>query len=357
MVLEALGVRTAAARVYRDGMFLDWITWSSLGWRYLELLQAKGRLPACQYVACDGDGTRCSAPTGLSRRRFAWRPGPAPDWRLAKAAGWSRLPGLFVLGQQMHADQDVKVFATVKLAIGEHELTIDMHLPARPTRPGELLPLYRGLAEHLMQASVDQLEDGRTVSCSKGCGACCRQIVPISALEARHLAQLIDELPAPRRAVIRERFAAARQRLEAAGLLPQLQDTSLIAAADAVDFGLRYFAVGVPCPFLEAEACSIYEERPIICRQYLVTSPPACCAHPTRETIAPVPVIGSVAAALRALSAPPGATNSAWVPMVLAPEWAADHPEPPPVRTGRELTDELFRHLASLRVLDPSGPQ
>ena len=35
-----------------------------------------------------------------------------------------------------------------------------------------------------------------------------------------------------------------------------------------------------------------------------------------------------------------------WVPLVLAPEWVREHPEPPPVRTGPQLVEQFVRHLA-----------
>jgi Fe-S-cluster containining protein len=248
----------------------------------------------------------------------------------------------------MDVAADAKVAATVKLAVGDHELTIDMRLPARPTRPGELLPLYRGLAEHIIQAAVNDANDaGRVVSCRKGCCACCCQLIPISELEARRLREVVDEMPAARRAVILQRFSAARGRLAETGLLPLLRDRSLIRSSEAAGFGLRYLAVGMPCPFLEEEACSIYEERPIICREYLVTSPPADCDHPTPGTISPVKISGSVCRAIRWLTAAEGAEHSPWVPLVLALEWAEDHPEPAPTRIGAELVRELLERLSA----------
>ena len=48
--------------------------------------------------------------------------------------------------------------------------------------------------------------------------------------------------------------------------------------------------MGVPCPFLEDESCSIHPERPLVCREYLVTSPAALCAGPTQEGVTPVAV-------------------------------------------------------------------
>lgn len=67
VVVEAFGVKTDAANVYRDGQLIGRITWSTLGWRYLDQLSIKGKLPPYRYTVCDSDGARCSAPTGVAR--------------------------------------------------------------------------------------------------------------------------------------------------------------------------------------------------------------------------------------------------------------------------------------------------
>jgi hypothetical protein len=36
---------------------------------------------------------------------------------------------------------------------------------------------------------------GRTVACGKGCGVCCRQMVPLSPPEAAIIADVVDQLP------------------------------------------------------------------------------------------------------------------------------------------------------------------
>ena len=53
----------------------------------------------------------------------------------------------------------------------------------------------------------------RSSSSNATCGACCRQLVPISALEARELVRLVDRMPEPRRSVLRQRFNDALRRL------------------------------------------------------------------------------------------------------------------------------------------------
>jgi len=42
---------------------------------------------------------------------------------------------------------------------------------------------------------------------------------------------------------------------------------------------------------------------------------------------------------------PPRGRSVRWVPLILAPAWADDHPEEPPARPGLELLQQLFDHL------------
>ena len=94
------------------------------------------------------------------------------------------------------------------------------------------------------------------------------------------------------------------------------------------------------------ESCSIYEERPIACREYLVTSPAAHCARPSGETVRMVPLAGKASTSLARLDEVPGRRFVAWVPLILAPDWAAANAEPPPLRPGPELLRDFFSRLA-----------
>src|SRR5205823_11597686 len=107
------------------------------------------------------------------------------------------------------------VTADVSLAIGERKLQAKFSVPAGPTRLIDLLPLAQNLANAIVSAAEeDATLQGETISCKKGCGACCRQLVPISQVEARRIRDLVEEMPEPRRTQVRARFAIARQRLE-----------------------------------------------------------------------------------------------------------------------------------------------
>src|SRR5262245_6458524 len=95
------------------------------------------------------------------------------------------------------------VTAEVRLKIGGSPVHLRIDGPAGPVGPRDLLPVLHGLAEVVTAAAVRQVEQqGRSVSCRKGCGACCRQVVPVSPSEARDLARLVAALPEPRRSAV-----------------------------------------------------------------------------------------------------------------------------------------------------------
>jgi len=175
------------------------------------------------------------------------------------------------------------VTADVELTVNGRRLALRVGVPEGLVAPRELLPLYRGVAERLTALAVDAAAAaGHHVSCRKGCGACCRQLVPISAMQARELVRLVDRMPEPRRSVVKARFAEARRRLEtdAPDLLARLLHAPGCTTDEVVALGHDYSSMSIPCPFLEEESCSIYADRPVDCRQYLVVSDPRHCAEP-----------------------------------------------------------------------------
>jgi Fe-S-cluster containining protein len=239
------------------------------------------------------------------------------------------------------------VTANVKISGPDWDLQTTVSVPEGPTTVRDLLPLAQSFSDAVVKAVVKTNEEARQkISCTKGCGACCRQLVPITETEARHIRTVVESLPEPRRTAVRTRFAEARQRLEKSGGLEQLLHPEEIPLDKKQAFALQYFFQGIPCPFLEDESCSIYADRPLVCREYLVTSAVEHCARLTAETIRAVKMPVKVWTALARLDA--GFLSQGklpWVPLIVAPEWAEAHPEEPSPRPGRELLQELFEHI------------
>ncbi len=90
-----------------------------------------------------------------------------------------------------------------ELKIGEQMINASVNVPAEAIRPVDLLPILQGFSNAIVGAAAA----GEAVSCRAGCGACCRQVVPISEMEAIYFAELIEEMPADRKATILARFA------------------------------------------------------------------------------------------------------------------------------------------------------
>jgi len=230
----------------------------------------------------------------------------------------------------------------------------DWHLQARvtfptgPTRLGELLPMVRSLSDAVVSDTVRAIEEsGEEISCKKGCGACCRNLVAISEPEARRIALVVNGFPEPRRSEVLARFADARRRLEQAGLLEKLQKSEEWTDEDYTTLTVTYFRQQIACPFLEEESCSIYEERPITCREYLVTTPAENCAKVEPGTVKRVRLPLRVFNAVARWQVPPTEHFlERWVPLILAPEWAQAHPDDPPPKPGLDLLLELISHMS-----------
>ncbi len=238
----------------------------------------------------------------------------------------------------------------------EFELTFQATVPSGPTTVRELLPLAYALSDVIVREGCRNEEAaGRKISCSSGCGACCRSLVAISQVEARQISELVGNLPKPRREAVEARFADARHTLQDAGLLAKLETADSWSSADYTTMVGKYFSLGIPCPFLEEESCSIYSERPTTCREFLVTSPPEHCAKlgsdAVRQVRLPLHIFNAVA---RWGVHEQGEFLERWVPMILAPAWAQAQPDERMPKPGLQLLRELLECIDQYDGSEPA---
>ena len=227
----------------------------------------------------------------------------------------------------------------VEVRLAGAALRFVVTVPADPVPLDALLPVFHGLTDAVVGVVENQATvAGQRVSCHKGCGACCRQAASISPSEARGLAHLVAALPPDRRAVIEARFAAARA-ATAPVLAAALADT---ASAGTEKFGLAYLALGVACPFLEDEACSIYADRPMICREHLVSSPPVECRTPGSGRVDGIMGTSRVSKAFRAVDTALAQRGILLINEAL--EWAAANPDGV-AHPGPALVQTVFARL------------
>jgi len=190
-------------------------------------------------------------------------------------------------------------------------------------------PMRRLGEEALALEEQKTLAAGKTISCRMGCAACCRMLVPISAPEAFALKETIGRLPPQRRQALSQRMAQTRSRLEQAGLLARLTEiaeTERQRTDEEFDAINRdYYALRLPCPFLDNEVCSIYEDRPAACRELLVTTPAELCQDITANPVRPIPVTLRMSTVLALLWADVTGGPARLIPLPLALEWADRH--------------------------------
>lgn len=215
------------------------------------------------------------------------------------------------------------VNASFTLPIGNDSLNASVQLPAGRTTLTQLLPIIQNLENAIVERigeDADRL--GRPISCRAGCGACCRQMVPISIFEAEALSNWIATLPEDRVAALRERFHRALSALSDAGVINAILDEKwLLDEESGTQLAVDYFHAGVPCPFLESESCSIHPIRPLSCREYLVTSSPELCKDPSVNQISGVQLPLRLSRAVYLLGQQLTKDRRGWIPLVFLMAW------------------------------------
>jgi Fe-S-cluster containining protein len=153
-----------------------------------------------------------------------------------------------------------------------------------PMRLSEIVPLLHELASKTVELAIDRAKrEGKVVSCKAGCGVCCRQLVPVAPAEAFYMVDQMMAMPITERKQPLERFDGNEKRLISTGLIPAIRNLGDTSDNNAV--ALEYFYLGLPCPFLENQSCSIHAWRPIACREYNVVSPAAHCSDPFHRKV------------------------------------------------------------------------
>jgi hypothetical protein len=108
------------------------------------------------------------------------------------------------------AEGEAAIEGDLTLAISGEPVAFHVIAPGEPASLQALLPVFQGLSNEVARRAASKaIVGGRNISCRAGCGACCRQAVPVAEAEARMIAALVEAMPEPRLSTIRARFVAA----------------------------------------------------------------------------------------------------------------------------------------------------
>lgn len=245
------------------------------------------------------------------------------------------------------------VRATFSLPIGGVYLQASAQLPAGQTTLTQILPVIQSLENAILgKIAEEAAAAGSPISCRAGCGACCRQMVPVSLFEAEALTDWIRSLPEERQEELAGRFHHALSELRDAGVIDKiLCDEWVLEQGRTTQLAVDYFHARVACPFLEDESCSIHSIRPLACREYLVTSPPALCEDPSVHDVTGVQLPLKLSRVLHSFGQDLEHDPRGWIPLVFLLAWGKSGARPGDYMagTGEEV---LGRFLERLREIN-----
>lgn len=246
------------------------------------------------------------------------------------------------------------VKATFSLPIGGVYLEASAQVPAGQTTLTQILPVIQGLENAILGKIADEAAAaGSPISCRAGCGACCRQMVPVSLFEAEALTDWIRSLPEERQEELAGRFHHALSELRDAGVIDKiLRDEWVLEQGRTTQLAVDYFHAHVACPFLEDESCSIHPIRPLACREYLVISPPELCEDPSVHDVTGVQLPLKLSRVLHSFGQDLEHDPRGWIPLVFLLAWGRSGARPGDYMagTGEEVLGRFLERLHEINA-------
>ena len=163
--------------------------------------------------------------------------------------------------------------------------TLNFHISIGKDRAklADIVPLARTICTSITDVVVQRARsNGARIPCSKGCSPCCsRYLVPLSVPEALRFKEDISMLSAHRRESIwRTCLLSSRLILSQKPPKPFMRKADAVSPASPVDLNLVsnwYMSLKLRCPFLYNHLCTIYQQRPLACREhYIIGSAEGC---------------------------------------------------------------------------------
>jgi Fe-S-cluster containining protein len=245
--------------------------------------------------------------------------------------------------------------------------TVDLHIHVAQTqaRLADIVPVARAICANITDTVLESVRlSGAHIPCVKGCSACCSYLVPLAVPEVFRLKQEVLTMPAPQRlAVQRECLSPAERILDQpppeSSLAHSKTDLSDNIAGLLNDVSNWYADFEMPCPFLHRALCTIYEQRPIACREYFITGcGTACGSGPGVAEKIEMPV--RISEVLGRLASELEGTDTEALIMPLALLWAEQNPERDertwPAEMMVERFVEIIKASRSENTVTPAAP-
>jgi len=244
----------------------------------------------------------------------------------------------------------------LSLDIFGRNVTIGARVANREGTLPEIVPLARKLADRIVRQTTESLsEQGTPVTCVKGCSACCRYLVPLSVPDVfRITEELLDVSAECGSAILQSSIEAAkaiigsRPEFGGSGECPSDEEGTSDFMEDVNEW---YSGLELDCPLLRDRLCTIYDNRPLACREHIVTGSTDLCRsgedYESQVVPLPVSILDCLAELVAELEG--GEVESVMTPLLLP--WAHNNSErgqrtwPAPMMVQRFF--EMVRHKAA----------
>lgn len=185
----------------------------------------------------------------------------------------------------------------------------------------EIVPLAYEMSSRISEILLAECtNEGMIVPCRKGCATCCNYLVPLSIPEAINLKETVLALPEDRKIAIFNSF------LNSAKSILQNEKEDL-HSMELDQLSRWYSQMNLTCPFLSDNACSIYDKRPVACREHLVTGTNLFCNPAQERDFHKIDLPVSILECLGKLSAELKNTDVEAIMMPLALLWTQENPD------------------------------
>ncbi|MBL7186359.1 MAG: YkgJ family cysteine cluster protein [Phycisphaerae bacterium] len=173
----------------------------------------------------------------------------------------------------------------LELDVLDERLRFRIGVADEQVRLADIVPLARTISARIADIVIARnRREGIDIACRKGCGHCCKShLVPLAIPEVFRLKEYIYSRPRDQRdAMLRLCLLAAKGILSEEPpefMAPRTPTDSIDSLAFLSDVSKWYVGLGVCCPFLSKNICTIYENRPLACRDYFVYGGSNACVN------------------------------------------------------------------------------
>lgn len=137
----------------------------------------------------------------------------------------------------------------------------------------DIVPLAREMCDQICRVVQNtQANLNERISCRKGCSACCSYLVPLSIPEVLYLQDVLTLMKREDRSFLLEMCGTPAKKI--------LSEYDPLRRQKLSTISQWYAGLDLPCPFLTDGICSIYEQRPLACREHMVTGSTSFCLDP-----------------------------------------------------------------------------